>query len=171
MKLGRKGASEVTNGRTRTRVLKIGIGCIATTLGSGENCQNNRYLSQGDKCCSKVSKVVTISDICHKVVVTISDTYCSRGGRGRTWVSVCHERNLVKLRFGASENVIRNWSSVFLTFRSVNVNLRSGGRGRNSPITIWAVLSPQHLKNTEAIIIVSTALCMTISPPEVGQEN
>ena len=52
-----------------------------TTLGPGLNSHNVRYLSQGDMYCpirksNQGWLVVTISDICHKVIVTISDTYC-----------------------------------------------------------------------------------------------
>ena len=52
-----------------------------TTLGHGQNSHNIQFLSQGDKIYStripnQGWQVVTISDIFHKVVVTISDIYC-----------------------------------------------------------------------------------------------
>ena len=54
---------------------------IVTTSGQGQNSHNIQYLSQGDTLCLSLGrklkdKVVTISDICHKVVVTISDINC-----------------------------------------------------------------------------------------------
>ena len=60
-----------------------------TTSGQGQNSHNIRYLSQGDTFCLCLSiklkdKIVTISDICHKVVVTISDIYCNATLKLRT---------------------------------------------------------------------------------------
>ena len=53
-----------------------------TTSGHGQNSHNIQYLSQGDTIYyirkpNQGRQVVTISDICHKVVVTISDIYCT----------------------------------------------------------------------------------------------
>ena len=53
-----------------------------TTSGRGENSHNIRYLSQGDTIYSirkpnQGWQVVTLSDFCHKVVVTISNSYCT----------------------------------------------------------------------------------------------
>ena len=53
-----------------------------TTSGHGQNSHNIQFLSQGDMIYSirkpnQGWQVVTISNICKKVVVTISDTYCN----------------------------------------------------------------------------------------------
>ena len=52
-----------------------------TTSGEGQNSHNIQNLSQGDRIGSFLGrqfeeKIVTISNICHKVVVRISDIYC-----------------------------------------------------------------------------------------------
>ena len=65
---------------------------IVTTLGTRQNSHNIQYLSQGDKiyCIRKPNQrrqVVIISDICHRVVVTIYGKDCIQKW-SQPWASV-----------------------------------------------------------------------------------
>ena len=82
--IGRAAADTITTMEKAPRHLSFplqSLSDIVTTLGTRQNSHNIQSLSQGDKlslCPVRKLRVklVTMSDFCHKVIVTISDKDC-----------------------------------------------------------------------------------------------